>query len=95
MYGSWRSTYLSSLTAIVFCLLATAAGAQPPAGPGGGPRGGFGGGPPMFFGPGGGTGLELLYSPDVRNEIELVEDQEAAITRAGQQDAGWHAVDLW
>jgi hypothetical protein len=33
----------------------------------------------MFFGPGGGTGLELVFSDDVRNEIELVEDQEVQL----------------
>jgi hypothetical protein len=75
MCRAWRSAVLSSMSVIAVCLLAAVALAQPPGGPGRGPRGGFGGGPPMM-GPGGGTGLELLFSPDVREEIELVEEQE-------------------
>ena len=46
---------------------------------------GRGGGPPGFFGPGGGTGLELLFSADVREEIELIEDQEDQLRELGGQ----------
>ncbi len=81
-----RSTYLSFLTVIGTSMLAAVASAQPPTGPGVGPRGGGGGGgPPMFFGPGGGAGLELLFSPAVRDEIELVDEQVEALQGLGNK----------
>lgn len=69
---------------LAFALVATAAMAQPPGGPGGpgGQRG-----PGMFMGPGGGMlgYSQLLRIEKVQKEIELTDDQKAELQKIEEQ----------
>ncbi len=82
MFFALRATCVIFSTLSLIMVLATGVSAQPPDSGPGGPRGG---GPRGFFGPGGGTGLELLYSAEVRDEIELVEEQEEQLRELGNR----------
>jgi len=71
--------YRLGLAALAVAVVAMAANAQPPGRRGGGPRGGFQGGP------GGGGMLGLLMNEQVRDELDLTEDQMGKLRQAGEK----------
>ena len=74
----------SKLTILVFSMLAAMLSSDLLAQPGGRGRGGRGGGPP-WGGRGGGSEFELLMRDDIRNEIELVDDQVDDLRALGDE----------